>query len=215
MWRFEDELRASAKSGAHPPLSACIFPGFCARRAHSGGVAEWFKATVLKTVVRETAPWVRIPPPPPCSSIPDNRRMAVVNRSEVSLRIKGDTLVPTEITALLGSMPTLSYSKGDMVRAGHSVREIQMKFGMWAISAQPAEPIDIEFQIADILKKLSSDLTVWRALEREFDMDMFCGIFMESCSEGVGISHYTLTMLADRRIRIDMDIYSVDHEDGL
>lgn len=31
----------------------------------SGGVAEWSIATVLKTVVQETAPGVRIPPPPP------------------------------------------------------------------------------------------------------------------------------------------------------
>jgi len=28
-------------------------------------VAEWFKATVLKTVVGVTSPWVRIPPFPP------------------------------------------------------------------------------------------------------------------------------------------------------
>ena len=32
--------------------------------AQGGGVAEWFKATVLKTVVRLRGPWVRIPPPP-------------------------------------------------------------------------------------------------------------------------------------------------------
>ncbi len=30
-----------------------------------GGVPEWFKGTVLKTVVRFGVPWVRIPPPPP------------------------------------------------------------------------------------------------------------------------------------------------------
>ena len=30
-----------------------------------GGVAEWSIATVLKTVERESVPWVRIPPPPP------------------------------------------------------------------------------------------------------------------------------------------------------
>ena len=29
-----------------------------------GGVAEWSKAAVLKTVVRLRVPWVRIPPPP-------------------------------------------------------------------------------------------------------------------------------------------------------
>ena len=33
----------------------------------SGQVAEWFKATVLKTVVGGSSPWVRIPPCPPIS----------------------------------------------------------------------------------------------------------------------------------------------------
>jgi hypothetical protein len=37
-----------------------------ARYPHSNGsVAEWFKALVLKTSVRGTVPWVRIPPLPP------------------------------------------------------------------------------------------------------------------------------------------------------
>ncbi len=31
----------------------------------SGGVAEWFKAAVLKTVEGASLPWVRILPPPP------------------------------------------------------------------------------------------------------------------------------------------------------
>lgn len=35
-----------------------------ARRNESGGVAEWLKATVLKTVRRATVSGVRIPPPP-------------------------------------------------------------------------------------------------------------------------------------------------------
>ena len=34
-------------------------------RIVSGQVAEWFKATVLKTVVGGSSPWVRIPPCPP------------------------------------------------------------------------------------------------------------------------------------------------------
>ena len=33
--------------------------------AANGEVAEWFKAAVLKTAVRESVPWVRIPPSPP------------------------------------------------------------------------------------------------------------------------------------------------------
>ncbi len=34
----------------------------------AGWVAEWFKAAVLKTAVRATVPWVRIPPHPPYSA---------------------------------------------------------------------------------------------------------------------------------------------------
>ena len=34
-----------------------------------GGVAEWFKALVLKTSIRSRESWVRIPPPPPGGGI--------------------------------------------------------------------------------------------------------------------------------------------------
>ncbi len=37
-----------------------------------GGVAEWFKAAVLKTAVLVRVPWVRILPPPPLTVMLDN-----------------------------------------------------------------------------------------------------------------------------------------------
>lgn len=55
----------------HAHTSRCA-PGAAAQRAAPrakpdghGSVAEWFKALVLKTSVRGTVPWVRIPPLPP------------------------------------------------------------------------------------------------------------------------------------------------------
>ena len=38
------------------------------RSKQIGAVAEWFKATDLKSVEPEMAPWVRIPPAPPATS---------------------------------------------------------------------------------------------------------------------------------------------------
>lgn len=38
--------------------------------ANNGRVAERFKAAVLKTVGRESGPWVRIPPLPPKVNVP-------------------------------------------------------------------------------------------------------------------------------------------------
>src|SRR5712672_2991310 len=37
------------------------------KRGCVGGVAEWLKAPAWKACVRETVPWVRIPPPPPAT----------------------------------------------------------------------------------------------------------------------------------------------------
>src|SRR5208282_6180967 len=39
--------------------------GDCSKTVVAGEVAEWLKAPVLKTGVRETVPGVRIPPSPP------------------------------------------------------------------------------------------------------------------------------------------------------
>jgi hypothetical protein len=56
---------ASTPSGIIPtplydPSLTCGMP-----QTNTGSVAEWFKALVLKTSVRGTVPWVRIPPLPP------------------------------------------------------------------------------------------------------------------------------------------------------
>jgi hypothetical protein len=40
------------------------------KQFNAGRVAEWFKAAVLKTVVRESVPWVRIRPLPQNKKIP-------------------------------------------------------------------------------------------------------------------------------------------------
>lgn len=58
VWRALDFPRPTEETVY---AAACLqgFAGCC------GEVAEWFKAAVLKTAVRESVPWVRIPPSPP------------------------------------------------------------------------------------------------------------------------------------------------------
>ena len=65
-----------------------------------GGVAEWLKAPVLKTGVRETVPGVRIPPPPfiyDCNTAND--------RSSI-----GDALMPMSL-ALVVDQSKLNMSR--------------------------------------------------------------------------------------------------------
>ena len=49
-------------------------------KRRAGGVAEWFKAPVLKTGVGASPPWVRIPPPPPLADCPPWHDIAADHR---------------------------------------------------------------------------------------------------------------------------------------
>ncbi len=53
-----------------------------------GGVAEWFKAAVLKTAVPETVPGVQIPPPPPLEAASRRFEPSVVGREAAEGRDK-------------------------------------------------------------------------------------------------------------------------------
>ncbi len=59
------------------------------------------------------------PPPPKASDIKDPSHLirvgGPVDRACVSLRFFGDTLVPEELTQLLGCQPTEARRKGDVI----------------------------------------------------------------------------------------------------
>jgi hypothetical protein len=55
-----------APSDALPRNRRLCYDGSC---NHWGEVTEWFKVLASKASVRETVPWVRIPPSPPHNSI--------------------------------------------------------------------------------------------------------------------------------------------------
>ena len=57
-----------------------------ARKLKGGEVPEWFKGTVLKTVVAHASPWVRIPPPPPFYKI--RERNFTIKSKILNVRLK-------------------------------------------------------------------------------------------------------------------------------
>ncbi len=138
--------------------------------------------------------------------------MASINRSRASLRVFGDDLVPDEVSLLLGASPSQGYRKGDT--RTFSGRQTLRRTGMWLLVADERVPEDINGQVDELLSKLTDDLKVWQLLGSKFQVDLFCGLFMEESNEGFTISPRTLMALAERGIEPDFDIYapSEDHE---
>jgi len=138
--------------------------------------------------------------------------MGHIHHSAASLRIFGDDLIPTEISRLLGCEPTKAQVKGDVIRHS-SGRERLVKFGGWWLNASRAEPEDLDGQIRWLMSQVNADLSIWRHLTTSYDVNVFCGLFMQSGNDGISISAETMLELGTRGIEIGLDIYGPDDED--
>lgn len=133
--------------------------------------------------------------------------MAHLYRSVATLRVMGDSLIPGEITDLLGAQPSEAQTKGDQLVGRKTGRVRVAKFGMWRLHATDREPEDLDGQVQEILGQLTTDLRIWADLAERFDLDLFCGLFMDVGNEGVLLSPQTLRALGERGIELDLDIY--------
>jgi len=127
--------------------------------------------------------------------------MACIQKSETTLRIFGDDLIPSEVSKMLGCEPTKATQKGEV--SGDHIR----KYGSWRLCAPPCEPENIDHQVSSLLDMLTDNPEVWRHLGKEFKVDLFCGLFMGSSNEGFSLSPATMLALANRGVEIGFDIY--------
>ena len=125
----------------------------------------------------------------------------------MSLRIKGETLIPDEVTRLLGAPPTTSVKKGDVKLLSQDGRETIARQGMWSLSAEKRTPGDLDGQVTEILGKLTHDIEIWAQLGPRFKMDLFCGLFMRESNEGAVLSAKAMLALGERGIELGFDIY--------
>jgi Domain of unknown function (DUF4279) len=133
--------------------------------------------------------------------------MAALARSAATLRIVGDSLISDDVTLALGTAPSESQAKGQELRRKDGSIRIA-KFGMWRLHASETAPADLDAQVREILATLTSDLSIWSALSAKFDIDLFCGWFMEQGNEGLSILPETLHALGARDIKLALDVYA-------
>ena len=133
--------------------------------------------------------------------------MAYLHRSLARLRISGESLLPDEITALLGAKPSRARVKGEPINSRVS-NPVLAKIGSCQLAATECEPENVDGQVQEILSQLTDDLSVWTDLGARFGVDLFCGWFMQETNEGLSLSPWTLADLGQRGIVLALDIYA-------
>jgi len=134
-----------------------------------------------------------------------------VDRCKVTLRVFGDELDPDSISAMLGCAPTRAEKKGVPIPTKGASTHVA-KRGFWSLSITSEECGEwaVDEVVIALLKKLPSDVTIWRHLTTTYKVDLFCGLFMEAGNRGFGLSAATCKVLADRNLEIGFDIYAPD-----
>ena len=130
----------------------------------------------------------------------------------VTLRIYGDSLVPANLTALLGVEPTHAHAKGDR-HFGKDGREYAKRhIGMWQLRAADSNE-RFESRALELLARVPASQEVWGAINQEFGSDLCVGYFMEQSNEECSVTPKLLSALASRGLALLMDIYGTV-EDG-
>ncbi len=132
--------------------------------------------------------------------------MGVLDHSVATLRFLGDDLVPENLSALLGALPTKSCKKGQEIVSPSTNNVRIAKTGSWRLNAERRKPEDVEAQIFELLDQLTNDLGIWESLSA-YKPNLFCGIFMGSGNDGLPLSASVMLALGQRGIALGLDIY--------
>jgi uncharacterized protein DUF4279 len=132
-----------------------------------------------------------------------------VDETEPTLCIYADDLEPEVISRLLGTSPSWSHRKGDVLRGGTPAPT-----GAWLLEDTSKPTGDLEAQIRGLLARVSADQEVWRQLRRTCTMKMSCMLSIREWSRGLSLSAELLGELAARGLELGLSIYFVGDEDS-
>lgn len=137
--------------------------------------------------------------------------MPVISESRTRLWIKGDDLVPEEISRLLEQKPDRTHQKDEVVLTALG-RKRTAKTGLWEICADNCRPENLDAQIRDLLAALTQDTAVWREISGRFQISICSSLFLEETMGGFDLSPETIQMLGERGIGLDVDIWGTSDE---
>lgn len=117
-----------------------------------------------------------------------------VDRSTMTLRVmakaRGESIDKKEVSRLL------------------ACESDQQKYRHWSLHAPDKEEANLDAQVAWILHRVTSDLSIWKKITAEYRVDLFCALYLERKNRGVTLSPKTMEELGRRGIEIGFDIYA-------
>lgn len=88
------------------------------------------------------------------------------------------------------------------------------KFGRWSVGLESRETDewDTNEAVKQLIAKFPADPTVWGAISARATVRLTLALFLENFNQGFSLDPVVLRWLADRNVRLDIDIYEGDRD---
>src|SRR5262245_34476694 len=132
----------------------------------------------------------------------------------IGIEITADDLKPDEITSLLGVSPTHQHERGQLRFGKDGTPRPPPKFGRWAfrLESNDTDEWDANEAAKLFIDKLTADPVIWKTVASRATVRLTIALFLEKGNQGCSLDSEVLRWLADRNVRLDVDIYEGDSE---
>lgn len=149
------------------------------------------------------------PQPPRCAPQGTTWFGGPVDHCRVALRVFADQLDPNEVTRFIGIQPTDAERKGAKKSPEKGDKYTIPRVGRWCFETTDTEcgEWDVEEVVKYVLAKFPSRPEFWKALHERYQVSLYCDLLLEAMNRGFENSPGVLGMLAERQLKLELDIY--------
>ena len=126
-------------------------------------------------------------------------------RFSLSVRVSGLQLEPAKVTEALECQPDVALRRGDPLSKRGSAKA---PGGVWLIQVENVAAEDLSATLVKLLRRTTDKTEVWGTLAREFQVDLFVGIFAKDDNTIWELETEAIRELAQRHLAISFDYYS-------
>jgi hypothetical protein len=132
----------------------------------------------------------------------------LVDQSSVTLCVYGESLRPSEVTALLRVEPTDSFERGYKKKPSSR----PMPHGAWFFEARGSAPQGPDELARTVLLRFSVPPKTWAELNARYDVQIRIALHVEGWNKGFEFSSQTARLMAATRAKVGFDLYCYGDE---
>jgi hypothetical protein len=130
--------------------------------------------------------------------------------TNITLRISGESLIPSSISTIIGIEPDFSHTKNEPIldKEGNIAR--RAKTGQWHLNHERTltDEWNCNYAIMELMNKINVNDSIWKEIVNQYKVDIYVSLTMqEGRNKGFQLEPELMRNLGIKGISLGFDIY--------